>query len=137
VRSPLITAFIATDYVVRGDGYDITIRVGHRSLAVDRLLARMRADTCTFITAWNPYSAASSLGTNRRRDRELRRDLRASRITYLEGTGQGAEHAECSVLAFGISRARAAEIGRRYRQDAIIYTRRDRPAELVVLRWLK
>lgn len=136
VRSPLITAFIATDYVVRGDGVDITIRVGRRSLAVDRLLARVRADTCTFITAWNPYSTASSLGANRRADRELRRELRAARIIFFEGVGRGSEHAETSVLAFGLSRVRSAEIGRRYRQDAIVYTRRGRPAELIALRWL-
>ena len=121
MNSTLINAFIATDYVVRGGGFSVTIRVGHRSLAVDRLLARLRAPSCAFITACSPFSTVTSPGENRLRDRTLRRELQCAGIDFIEGTGRGLGWpAEPSVLAFDLSRVQAAAIGRRYRQDAIV-----------------
>lgn len=129
----LISHFRATDYRCGA----VTLRVGRRSLAVDQLLARRRARSCAFITACSPFSNRTSDGINKLRSRELRRDLSSRGFAFDNALGQGYDWpAEESVLVFGISRPEASAIGRRYRQDAIVYARRDRPAELILLRWL-
>ena len=65
--------------------------------------------------------------------------MNAHGFAFLAGEGRGRIGdwpPEPSILAFGMSRARAASIGRRFRQNAIVYVPLGRPAELVKLRWL-
>src|SRR5664280_77533 len=72
-------------------------------------------------------------------DRELKGYLSARGFAFLAGEGRGEIGEwppESSILAFGMSRAQAASIGRRFRQNAIVYVSLGRPAELVMLRWL-
>jgi hypothetical protein len=99
----------------------------------------MHARNGAFITAWNPFSKDRSLGTNESWNRELKRYLIARGFTFVEGEGRGRAgewSPEPSVFAFGISRTEASAIGRRYRQNAIVYVPLGRPAELVMLRWV-
>jgi uncharacterized protein DUF3293 len=137
--SNLVLAYRATDYVAFSDGRTFSIRVGRHSLVVDGLLTRMRTRSGAFITAWNPFSKRQSAGVNAHLDRELKACLSARGVAFLVGEGRGQVGEwppEPSILAFGMSRAQAASIGRRYRQNAIVYVPLGRPAELVMLRWL-
>jgi FixJ family two-component response regulator len=43
MQSDLVSAYKATEYVAHGNGWVVVIRIGHHSLVVDRLLARMHA----------------------------------------------------------------------------------------------
>jgi hypothetical protein len=139
MASNLISAYLATDYVVFSKGRTVSIRVGQRSLFVDALLTRIGARSGTFITAWNPFSKSQSVGTNTQRDRELRRYLTANGFAFLTGEGHGQvgdwppEH---SVFALAVSRTQAASVGRRFLQNAIVYVPLGRPAELIMLRWM-
>jgi hypothetical protein len=140
MQSGLVSAYRATDYVVHDVGRAVVIRIGHHSLVVDRLLARMRTRSGSFITAWNPFSKESSLKANERWNRELKRYLSALGVAFVEGEGRGRTGdwpPEPSVLVFGISRTEAAAIGRRYRQNAVVYVSQGRPAKLVMLRWVR
>jgi Protein of unknown function (DUF3293) len=140
VQSSLVSAYRATDYVARSGGWAVVIRIGHRSLVVDRLLARMHVMSGAFITAWNPFSRNLSFQANEHWDRELKRYLSVRRFAFVEGEGRGRIGEwppEPSIFAFGISRVEASAIGRRYRQNAVVYASRDRPAELVMLRWVR
>jgi hypothetical protein len=135
----LVLAYQATDYLVFNDNRTYTVRVGCRSLCIDGLLASKKVGSGAFITAWNPFSKSLSAGANAYWDRELKRDLSARGFAFLEGEGRGEIGEwppEPSVFAFGLSRAQAASIGRRFRQNAIVYVSWGRPAELVMLRWL-
>jgi hypothetical protein len=38
MKSPLISAYLSTKYIAFNGSRDVSIRVGHRSLAVDALL---------------------------------------------------------------------------------------------------
>jgi Protein of unknown function (DUF3293) len=108
-------------------------------LIVDALLTRMGARTGAFITAWNPFSKSQSVGTNALRDRELRRYLTANGFAFLTGEGRGQAGdwpSEDSVFALAMSRTRAACVGRRFLQNAIVYVPLGRPAELIMLRWM-
>jgi hypothetical protein len=140
MQSGLVSAYRATDYVAHGNGWVVVIRIGRHSLIVDRLLARMHARNGAFITAWNPFSKVLSLKANERWNREMKRDLTVRGFAFVEGEGRGRTGEwppEPSILAFGISRTEASAIGRRYRQNAVVYVPRDRPAELVMLRWAR
>ena len=109
-------------------------------MVVDGLLARMHARNGAFITAWNPFSKSLSFGANEYWNRELKRYLIMRGFAFVEGVGRGRATewpAEPSIFAFGISRAEASAIGRRYRQNAIVFVRLGRRAELIMLRWLR
>jgi len=137
--SDLVLAYRATNYVAFNDSREFLIRIGRHSLVIDGLLARMKTRSGAFITAWNPYSRNLSPGANACRDRELKSYLNAHGFAFLAGEGRGRIGEwppEPSVLAFGMLRVRAACIGRRFRQNAIVYVPLGRPAELVTLRWL-
>ena len=140
MQSGLVSAYKATEYVAHGDCWVVVIQVGHHSLVVDGLLVRMRARNGTFITAWNPFSKDLGFEANEHWDRELKRFLSVRGFAFVEGEGRGRTGEwppEPSILAFGISRTEASAIGRRYRQNAVVYVRRGRPAELVMLRWVR
>jgi hypothetical protein len=137
--SDLISAYRTTDYVAHGNSSFVVIQVGRHSLAVDRLLARMHATSGAFITAWNPLSKELSAKANTHWNRELKRDLIIRGFAFVEGEGRGRTGdwpPEPSILAFGISRTEASAIGRKYRQNAVVYVSKGRPAELVMLRWV-
>jgi hypothetical protein len=51
MRSDLVLAYRATDYVAFSDGRAFFVRIGHHSLVIDGLLTRMKARSGTFITA--------------------------------------------------------------------------------------
>ena len=137
--SDLALAYQATRYVVINDNRDLSVRVGCHSSLIDRLLASKKARSGSFITAWNPFSKNQSPGINAYRNRELEHYVRSRGFTFVVGEGRGeiGEWApEPSIFAFGMTRAQAASIGRRFRQNAIVYVPWGRPAELVMLRWL-
>jgi hypothetical protein len=139
VRSGLVLAYRATDYLAFSDCRAFLIRIGHHSLVVDALLARKQTRSGTFITSWNPFGKSQSAEANACWDRELKRYLSARGFAFLPGEGRGEIGEwppESSILVFGLSRARAASVGRRFRQNAIVYVPSGRPAELVMLRWL-
>jgi hypothetical protein len=140
MQSGLVSAYRATDYTARGNGSLVVMRIGHHSLAADRLLARMHATSGAFITAWNPFGKALSTRVNQRWSCELKRDLGVRGVAFVDGEGRGITGewpAEASLLAFGLSRREASAIGRRYRQNAVVYVPQGRPAELVMLRWVR
>jgi hypothetical protein len=137
--SDLVLAYRATDYVAFNDSLEFLVRIDRHSLVIDGLLARMKTRSGAFITAWNPYSRSVSPGANAYWDRELKSYLSARGFAFLAGEGRGGIGdwpPEPSVLAFGMSRAQASSIGRRFRQNAIVYLSLGRPAELVMLRWV-
>jgi hypothetical protein len=140
MQSVLVSAYRATDYVAQGHGCTAVIRVGQQASVVDALLARMHVRNGTFITAWNPFSKSLSVGANECRNRDLKRYLTVCGFAFVGGEGRGKTEEwppESSVLAFGVSRSSACAIGRRYQQNAIVFVQRGRPAELIMLRWLR
>lgn len=140
MQSDLVSAYRATDYVVHGNGLDVVIRIGYHSLITDKFLARMNATSGAFITAWNPFGHGLSLTADRHWDFDLKRYLSFRGIAFLEGEGRGRIGEwppELSVFALGLSRSEASAIGRRYRQNAIVYVRQGWPAELLMLRWVR
>ena len=82
---------------------------------------------------------ASSLtaGRHHRRQRELEKQLSRMGLPYLRGEGRGETGdwpPEQSALVLGVTRETAKAVGRAWQQNAIVFTRLGREAELIMLR---
>lgn len=119
----LLRAFYATEYRAPG----VTVRIGRRSAAMDRLLSSLGAQCGIFLTAWNPGARRCPLGGNLRRDRMLQGWLR--RIPAMCGIGAAPGWREQHWLLATDPR-RAAVLGRRFRQAAVVTVRRGQKARL-------
>lgn len=87
-----------------------------------------------FITAWNPGSRQLALEENEARQAELVGIIRERGWRHFEGSGipaRGDWQAEASVLVLGISQGEAADLGRRFGQNAIVTGRCGGAAVLV------
>ena len=133
---PLANAYLATDYTVQIDGKVLVLRPNERSPVVDRALSRFKVRGAAFITAFNPYSRIRGKSANLAAHAALVASVRRRGKRFVEGYGQGHDKQwppEKSILVFGVTRAAAAALGRRYRQNAIVFAAFRRPAELVHL----
>jgi hypothetical protein len=115
----------------------LVLRLGRHDPAADAALARHGVRSATFVTAWNPLGRRAPRAVNRRALARLRACLHRHALAFAEGEGKGddgAWPAEAHLLVFGLRRTMAAALGRRLRQNAVVFVRRGRPAELLVLR---
>jgi hypothetical protein len=132
----LVKAYAATSYVVMRNDRPLSLRVGDRSAALDQLLTSHRTQTAVFITASNPCSRTTSDGENAEANSRLQTDLIKVSIAVLDGYGQGDDGewpAEQSFLAIGITRNDAEALGRRYKQNAMLWIGSSFVPELVIL----
>lgn len=132
-----LEAYLDTDYLIRTDHGELSIRVGVRSRRVDQFLCRSKARSAVFITAWNPFSLRRGKHANEQAHRRLASALRLRGTPFLEGEGCGAGGdwaPERSVLALRVARRTAARLGRRFRQNAVVLVSYGKPAELLMLR---
>ena len=125
-RAGLEAAYRATEYRIGG----AVARIGRRSAAVDAMLARWGVRQAAVLTAWNPRSARMPPGWNERMQRALLARLR--RIGWVEASGTARGWSERHIAA-PLPAARAAVLGRLFRQNAIVLLARRRPARLL---WL-
>ncbi len=126
MRASLARAYARTDYAAAG----AVARIGRRSAAMDALLRRLGTRQGAFITAWNPFSRKMPRGWNERMQARLREAAR--RLPMAEGWGRGRGWAEYSLVIAADPR-RAAVLGRRFRQNAIVLLRVGAPARLRIL----
>lgn len=128
----LAAAYRAAAYVVElACGSALTLRVGERSLPLERLLARNGVRDWAFVTACNPRSRRLSMARNAQRLRALRRALRGCAV-LLRGEARADDGGwrEASLLVAPMTAARARRLGRQFDQHAVVVGRRGRPARL-------
>jgi hypothetical protein len=121
----LLAAYRATSYEVAG----VTLRIGRRSSAVDRLLADQRVQAAVFLSAHNPYSHRMAAGWNRRMQSRLCRSI-GRRQKFLCGVGSLRHWSEDHVLVFGDPRP-ALRLARRFRQNGVVVLRRGQAPRLL------
>lgn len=124
-RDALSAAYAATTYFV-GDGPNrFPLKLGERSLAADRLLARRRAREAFILAADNPGSLRRPEALNRRARRSL--PLGPPTEAWAD---DGHWPIERGVLAF-VDGRRARMLLRRLRQAAAVRVARGRPPVLL------
>lgn len=131
-----LAAFHATHYRVDGPDGSFVLRIGAHSPELQRLHGSRDAASSAYLTAWNPLGEIVPPETNARNQLALERDLAALGVSVLSGEGSDPDSgwAEQSLLAIGLSREQAIELGNRYRQLAIVFAGQDAIPELVLLR---
>src|SRR5262245_55058717 len=133
-----IAAYRAARYIVfvGGDGPVIVLRIGEPCPALDVLMEAEAVDCAAFVTAHNPRGQPADEAADRAAHGEL---LAATKQAGLwcyagEGTDPASEwKPEQSLLIVGIPRAEAEALGRRFRQNAIVFVERGKAPELVLL----
>ena len=110
MRSRLEAAYAHTTYWVEARPFPIPLRVGARSLPLDRLLHSRGVRHWAFVTAWNPYSQQKPHWYNALRARRLASRVSSQRWRSLPALAEG-DHGdwpvEEGVLALGIAHGRA------------------------------
>ena len=132
----LISAYRVTRYRVFASP-DFELAVGQRSSALADLYRTHAASSAAFLTAWNPEGNLQNEAANREAFARLQERVASYSIKVIAGFGEdpdGAWAGEESLLALGLSREAACEIGTEFRQNAIIWAGADAVPELILLR---
>jgi putative PIN family toxin of toxin-antitoxin system len=127
-------AYRDADYAVLEPPF--VLRIGERSADLDALLARSGAPAAAFLTAVNPKSERKSAEENRAALAELEKALAGANYSRCPAEGRdprGEWPPEPGFLVPGLPRFEAAALGRRFRQNAIVYIEKRGAAELVDL----
>ncbi len=129
----MCAAYVATSYRCHRRGRDAVLRIG----ALPPPLPWGARRQATFLTACNPLGRLNSPAANRRLSRRLSASLAGGPWLALAGEGRalaGDWPAEASLLLFGCTRRTAAGLGRRWRQNAVLWLARGRKVDLLALR---
>lgn len=137
-EAALWRAYERTRFCVDDGHRRICFMAGSRNRSFDALLVRHHARRWAFITAWNPGSINLPREQNDARQAQLRHAV--AEYESLPGEGIGPAEAigneprwppEESLLVLNISRGKAASLGRRFGQFAIVVGRRGEKSELL------
>ena len=132
----LISAYRATRYRVFTSP-DFELAVGQPSSALADLCRTHTVNSAAFLTAWNPEGNLQNETANREAFARLQERVASHGVTVIAGFGEdpdGAWAGEESLLALGLSREAACDIGAEFRQNAIVWAGADAVPELILLR---
>ena len=137
ISAAKIEAYRATDYRL-GEGADaISLRIDEHSEALALLFARAGYTRGLFITAFNPHGQAQSEEANEAAHLRLDKELRRLYAIVIDGAGAdpgGEWPPEKSFFALGVDLESSKIIGKRYKQDAIVWAGKDAIPKLILLR---
>lgn len=128
----LLQAYLHTTYQV--DFPDIKIKIGEPNPDLNALLVSSQTESWAFITAWNPKSSLLSTKENDWRHQKLVRIVKNTGYPHFEGKGIGKDSdwpPEISLLILGISKMEALELGREFRQNAIVFGEKSQVPALI------
>ena len=132
----LISAYRATRYRVFTRP-DFELAVGQRSNALADLYRPHAVNSAAFLTAWNPEGNLQNEAANREAFKGLQERVAPHAVRVIAGFGEDPAEVwagEESLLALGLGREAACEIGAEFRQNAIVWAGADAVPELILLR---
>jgi len=134
IDAATLLAYRRTEYRVDA-GWSIRIDQPSGELAAWH--GRHGASGSAFVSAVNPRSRLLEDEDNRRRHLDLRAWLEERGLAYLAGAGvdpEGSWPAEPGFLIAGLGQDAAARLGRRYDQNAVVWSGADAVPRLLLLR---
>lgn len=132
-----IEAYLDAHYHVEVGPDAFVLRIGQHSPDLALRYAAIGSDCALFITAFNPLGQEQDDAANEEAHVRLGELLRRASDHVIEGEGAdpaGNWPAERSYLAFGIDADAARELGRHFKQDAVVWIGRDAVPQLLLLR---
>lgn len=124
ISPELVKAYCEADYVIRIADKDIVLKVGEASSELARLMRAYEVTSAAYLTAFNPFSAASSAQENQLNQSFLTADIDSLGLKYILGEGRDVANlwaSEASVLIMGISFQSAELLAKRYQQNAFLW----------------
>jgi hypothetical protein len=131
-----IAAYRSTNYDVNAASGFI-LNVDQPSPNLVRLHQKHQVTCSAYITAYNPFSNTLTQSENESRHQKLISIVKAKKLAYYEGEGQGLDRSwpsEKSLLILGLDLATAKQIGNDFEQNAIIWTDTNGSPQLILLR---
>jgi hypothetical protein len=132
-----LAAYEVTLYRVGAGEEAFNLRIGVLSGGLKDLYATTGQTCCVFITAYNPLGHEQSADANKVAHSQLVEALQALTSQTVSGAGvdpSGAWPEEISVLALGIDEMTARQLGKRFKQDAVVWAGPDATPRLLLLR---
>jgi hypothetical protein len=132
-----IKAYKATHYRAGAGPNAFVLRIGQYSPELSKHYLASGTNSALFITAFNPFGEAQENEANETAHAQLGEALRALVTDVAEGAGADPTEKwdpELSYLALGISAEDARELGRRFKQDAVVWAGEDAIPRLLLLR---
>ncbi|GAA5225454.1 DUF3293 domain-containing protein [Membranihabitans marinus] len=137
MNHPLHQAYLNTTYAVYHLKDSFNLRIDTSNLNFNQW-CRMKNITCwAIITAFNPYSQALTKQENQDLNIRLKNLLMESGYSYNHASGipnQGDWEAEPSFFIHNIPLEKAQEMGRLFKQNAIVYGQLEDSIKLIWLR---
>lgn len=137
IPDQLVAEYHASRYLVSGSHREFALQVDVPSAELLTLYRQNQITCAAFITAWNPYSEPVSDDQNNAANRRLLAEIEHRDLKYLCGKGCGSDPTwppEKSFLVLGITEADAKQLGRKFRQNAIVWAGVDASPQLLLLR---
>ncbi len=125
----LWSAYIRAEYEVGFPGNRLVLRVGEPATGLARLVPDSAITvfgpetSWAYLTAWNPGSVIHMDFVNRQKQEDLELFLRGAGYAVLPGVARDPREEwpdEESILAFGLGWETALQLGRTFRQNAIL-----------------
>ncbi len=125
----LWAAYIRAEYEVGHPGNRLVLRVGEHAAGLGRLVPESLSvpfgpeTSWAYLTAWNPGSVIHMDFMNREKQEDLELFLRGAGYAVLPGVARdprGEWPDEESIMAFGLGWEHALQLGRKFRQNAIL-----------------
>jgi hypothetical protein len=119
----LIEAYKRTDYSALIENKTYILKIDEPNLDWIYFLKEKDQSFYFYITAWNPYSNLVSQDENRRANLELKSKLESLRLLVFDGVGKSwdSDWYEDSFCTIGGNKDLAIQLGKDYRQNAIVY----------------
>lgn len=120
---PFVEAYKRTDYSVIVNNKSFILKIDEPNPDWISFLKEKDQSFYFYITAWNPYSILVSQDENKRANLELESKLESLRLLVFDGIGRSrdSDWYEDSFCALGGNIDLAIQLGRDYRQNAIVY----------------
>jgi hypothetical protein len=132
ITTELLEAYKATCYEIINPKIQIFIDIENEALF--NFLKENYISSWCFITAWNPYSKELSNDENIHLNYRLEKELKDYKIYDAQGQGTTVDWPpEPSFFVVDISEGDAMSLGKKYKQNAIVYGKNDGKAKLITL----
>ena len=132
----LINAYKKTNYEVFTE-QPFTLNIDIFSERLSLIYKENSVETACFITAYNPFSEKLTLEDNKAVQEKLLQNIIHSGNQFFEGIGvdpKGEWKGEPSFLILGISKEEAIEIGKQFKQNALVWCNKNCIPQLILLR---
>ena len=121
----LRAAYQATHYVIQRPDGDLIVQIGQQNPELAAFQTQQDAYSGAYLTAWNPYSQIATSEDNVAANSFLEAELAQAGLKYLSCLGKdptGQWTAEPGFWIFNADRRWLQRVGRRFRQNAVVFS---------------